>query len=38
MDVQIQLADFILNLGNLRLLVFTCDEIDRLVDRSEYML
>ena len=37
MDVPIQLAVFILNLAKLRLLAFTCDEIDRMVDRSEYM-
>ena len=36
MAVPIQLAVFILNLANLRLLAFTYDEIDRLVDRSDY--
>ena len=40
MDVPIQLVVFILNLAKLRLLAFTYmyDEIDRLVDRSDYML
>ena len=38
MDVPIQLAVFILNLAKLRLLAFAYDEIDRLVDRSDYML
>ena len=38
MDVPIQLAIFILNLTKLRLLAFTYNEIDRLVDRSDYML
>ena len=38
MDNPIQMAVFILNLAKLRLLAFTYDEIDRLVDRSEYML
>ena len=38
MDVPIQLAVFILNLAKLRLLAFTYNDKDRLVDRSEYML
>ena len=38
MDIPIQLAVFIFNFAKLRLLAFTYDEIDRLVDRSEYML
>ena len=38
LDVPIQLAIFVLNLAKLRLLSFTYDEIDRLVDRSDYML
>ena len=38
MDVPIQLAVFILNLAKLRLLAFAYDEIDRLVDQSDYML
>ena len=33
-DIPIQLAIFILSLAKLRLLAFTYDEIDRLVDRS----
>ena len=37
MGVPIQLAIFILNLAKLRLLAFTYNEIDRLVDRSDYM-
>ena len=38
MDIPIQLAVFILNLAKFRLLAFTYDEIDRLVNHSEYML
>ena len=38
MDVPIQLAVFILNFAKLRLLAFTYDEIDMLVNHSEHML
>ena len=38
MDVPIQLAVFVLNFAKFRLLAFTYDEIDRLVNHSEYML
>ena len=38
MDVPIHLAVFILNLAKLRLLAFTYDEIDNMLDRSEHML
>ena len=38
MDNPIQMAVFIMNLAKHRLLAFTYDIIDRLVDRSEYML
>ena len=38
LDVPIQFAVFILNMAKLRLLSFTYDHVDRLVDRSDYML
>ena len=38
LDVPIQIAIFILNLAKLRLLMFHYDHLDRLVDRSDYML
>ena len=38
MDVPIQLAVFILDFAKLRLLAYTYDEIDRLVNRNAYTL